>query len=73
MKSISLSPNQEGIGGGLPSNIRSSDSNKSFINVTAHFIKQTRLKSVVISTSEIQETHTTENIAIAIQKAMDQW
>lgn len=35
-----------------------SDSNKSFISVTAHFIKETTLKSVVISTSEITMYHT---------------
>lgn len=57
----------------LTSDIWSSDSNKSFVSVTAHFIEQTRLKSVVISTSEIKENHTAENIAIAIQEVMDQW
>lgn len=57
----------------LTSDIWTSDSNKSFISLTAHYIYQYKLKSVVISTSEIQIHHTAENIALAIQEVMDQW
>lgn len=57
----------------LTSDIWTSDSNKSLISLTAHYIYQYKLKSVVISTSEIQLHHTAENIALAIQDVMDQW
>ncbi|CAG9788197.1 unnamed protein product [Diatraea saccharalis] len=57
----------------LTSDIWTSDSNKSFISLTAHYIYEYKLKSVVISTSEIQIQHTAENIALAIQEVMDQW
>lgn len=57
----------------LTSDIWTSDSNKSLISLTAHYIYQYKLKSVVISTSEIQLHHTAENIALAIQEVIDQW
>lgn len=57
----------------LTSDIWTSDSNKSLISLTAHYIYEYKLKSVVISTSEIQLHHTAENIALAIQEIMDQW
>lgn len=56
----------------LTSDVWTSDSNKSFISLTVHYIYQytRKLKSVVISTSEIQIHHTAENIALAIQEVI---
>lgn len=57
----------------LTSDIWMSDSNKSFVSVTAHFIQESKLRSIVICTSEIGETHTAENIANVIRQILDEW
>lgn len=51
----------------------SSDSIKSFMSVTAHLIEGGTLKSLVISTAEITDSHAAQNIANAIQQILDEW
>lgn len=51
----------------LTTDIWSSDSQKSYINVTAHFIQSSKLQSLVISTSELADQHTSINIANALR------
>ncbi|CAH2088334.1 unnamed protein product [Euphydryas editha] len=51
----------------LTTDIWSSDSQKSFISVTAHFIKTSKRHSIVVSTTELLEHHTSLNIANALR------
>lgn len=57
----------------LTSDIWTSDSNKCFISITAHYIEHITIKSIVISTSELQESHTAQNIAQAIKTILEEW
>ncbi|XP_046973455.1 E3 SUMO-protein ligase ZBED1-like [Vanessa cardui] len=57
----------------ITTDIWSSDSQKSFISVTTHFIRQGTLNSVVISTSELLENHTSLNIANSLKAILMEW
>ncbi|XP_072394799.1 E3 SUMO-protein ligase ZBED1-like [Diabrotica undecimpunctata] len=57
----------------LTTDIWSSDSQKSYISVTAHFIKDVKLHSIVISTTELSEHHTSLNIANALRTILLNW
>lgn len=57
----------------LTTDIWSSDSQKSYISVTAHFIQSSKLQSLVISTSELADQHTSLNIANALQTILTEW
>ncbi|XP_055919485.1 E3 SUMO-protein ligase ZBED1-like [Eupeodes corollae] len=57
----------------LTSDIWTSDSNKCFISITAHYVEQAKMKTSVISTSELEENHTAENIATKMRKILDEW
>ncbi|XP_052753998.1 E3 SUMO-protein ligase ZBED1-like [Galleria mellonella] len=57
----------------LTTDIWSSDSQKSFISVTAHFIQYSKLRSMVISTKELPEQHTAENIANILRTILSDW
>lgn len=51
----------------------SSDSNKSFLTVTVHFISDFKLHSSVLSTHEIISDHSSLNISEAIKTVLDKW
>ncbi|KAK2578345.1 hypothetical protein KPH14_005572 [Odynerus spinipes] len=57
----------------LTTDIWGSDSQKSFISVTAHFIKGPKLHALVISTSELCENHTSLNITNALRVILTEW
>ncbi|XP_022172647.1 zinc finger BED domain-containing protein 1-like [Myzus persicae] len=50
-----------------------SDSQKSYITVTCHFIYNDNLYSPVIATREVCESHTGENIASALSYIFNEW
>ncbi|XP_060847297.1 E3 SUMO-protein ligase ZBED1-like [Rhopalosiphum padi] len=50
-----------------------SDSTKSYITVTCHFIYNDNLYSPVIATREVCESHTGENIASALSYIFNEW
>lgn len=50
-----------------------SDSNKVYITVTCHFIFDDHLYSPVIATREINQTHSGENIAVALSRIFNEW
>lgn len=59
---------------GVTTDIWSSDSNKSFITVTCHFINtNNELENVVLDTKEIPGSHTAEAIAGSVQGVFDDW
>lgn len=45
----------------------------SFITITAHFISEWEMKSFVLQTREMHETHTGAHIADVLQRAVDEW
>lgn len=51
----------------------SSDSNRSFLTVTAHFISDFQIYSSVLSTQEIITDHSGSNISEAINNILDKW
>lgn len=51
----------------------SSDSNKSFLTVTVHFISDFKLHSSVLSTHEVNSDHSSLNISEAIKTVLDKW
>lgn len=51
----------------------SSDSNKCFLTITVHFIYDFKLCSQTLSTAEIKDTHSTINIANAIEIVFNEW
>lgn len=51
----------------------SSDSNKAYITVTAHFIHDYEMKSLALATEEIPITHTSLNIGTAISNILNEW
>lgn len=51
----------------------SSDSNRSFLTVTAHFISDFQIHSSVLSTQEIITDHSAPNISEAINNILDKW
>lgn len=56
------------------SDIWSSDSNKSFLTLTVHFIYEAKLISLTLSTSEMSSNHTAEHIAMTIREILEnQW
>lgn len=57
----------------LTTDIWSSDSQKSYISVTAHFIQNSKLQSLVILTSELADQHTSLNIANALRAILTEW
>ncbi|CAK1586462.1 unnamed protein product [Parnassius mnemosyne] len=57
----------------LTTDIWSSDSQKSFICVTAHFINNSKLHSMVVSTTELSQHHTALNIANALRTTLTEW
>ncbi|KAJ8933316.1 hypothetical protein NQ318_017872 [Aromia moschata] len=50
-----------------------SDSNKSYITVTVHFIYNHKLTSRVIATREVITAHTGENIAKELRAIFQEW
>ncbi|CAG5055123.1 unnamed protein product [Parnassius apollo] len=58
----------------LTTDIWNSDSQKSFIIcVTAHFINNSKLHSMVVSTTELSQHHTALNIANALRTTLTEW
>lgn len=57
----------------LTTDIWSSDSQKSFISVTVHFISNAKLNSLALSTSELREHHTAMNIANVSRTVFSEW
>lgn len=53
--------------------IWSSENQKSFISVTAHFIQYSKLQSIVISTTELLQHHTSLNIANTLNDILLDW
>lgn len=51
----------------------SSDSNRSFLTVTGHFISDFKMHSPVLSTEEITSDHSAVSILQAITKILDKW
>lgn len=58
---------------GITTDIWSSDSNKSFITVTCHFIYNGEQKNVVLETKEIPGSHTGIAIANSLQEVFNKW
>lgn len=51
-----------------------SDSTKSFIAITCHYIYNSNLETVILSTIEIKKSHTAENLANILRKTLaDKW
>lgn len=57
----------------ITTDLWSSDSNKSYITVTGHFIYSNKLYAPVLATREVREVHTGENIAIEITRILNEW
>ncbi|XP_046666815.1 E3 SUMO-protein ligase ZBED1-like [Homalodisca vitripennis] len=57
----------------LTTNLWSSESNKFFITITAHFIYDFKSYSVILATEEIKKAHTGENIAEAIRNILEKF
>ncbi|KAH9637309.1 hypothetical protein HF086_006953 [Spodoptera exigua] len=57
----------------LTTDIWTSDSQKSYISVTAHFIENSKLQSLIIATSELADQHTSLNIANALRNILNEW
>ncbi|XP_067633760.1 E3 SUMO-protein ligase ZBED1-like [Eurosta solidaginis] len=50
-----------------------SDSQKSFLSVTSHFVRDNKMISAVLSTKEILGNHTSQNIATELKLIFDEW
>lgn len=50
-----------------------SDSNKSYITVTCHFIFDDQLFSPVIATKDVSDRHTGQNIAATLTNIFNEW
>lgn len=50
-----------------------SDSTKSYITITCHFIYNDNLYSTVLNTKEVRESHTGENIAATPSYIFKEW
>lgn len=57
----------------VTTDIWTSDSNKSYISVTCHFVNKNLLISQVLSTDEIVGPHTAENIGNILNKVFGDW
>ncbi|XP_026465961.1 zinc finger BED domain-containing protein 1-like [Ctenocephalides felis] len=57
----------------ITTDIWSSDSQKSFLSATAHFIKDSKLNSLVIATIELRENHTSQNISNGLKSVLIEW
>lgn len=57
----------------ITTDIWSSENQKSFISVTAHFIQYSKLQSIVISTTELLQNHTSLNIANTLNDILLDW
>ncbi|XP_046685293.1 E3 SUMO-protein ligase ZBED1-like [Homalodisca vitripennis] len=57
----------------LTTDIWTSDSNRSYMSLTCHFILDAKLNSNVLSTSELPLDHTSDNIANAIRNIAEEW
>lgn len=53
--------------------IWTSNSNKSFLTLTIHFIYEAKLIFLALSTSEMPSNHTAKHIAIAIREILENW
>ncbi|XP_026475514.1 zinc finger BED domain-containing protein 4-like [Ctenocephalides felis] len=51
----------------ITTDIWSSDSQKSFLSASAHFIKDSKLNSLVIATIELRENHTSQSQSVLIE------
>ncbi|KAE9537283.1 hypothetical protein AGLY_006306 [Aphis glycines] len=57
----------------ITTDIWTSDSNKSYITVTCHFIFDDQLYSPVIATKEVSDRHTGQNIAVTLTNIFNDW
>lgn len=57
----------------ITSDAWTSDSTKSFLTVTAHFVFNDTLHSWVLATREMSERHTAENVALKIKEVIDEF
>lgn len=57
----------------ITSDMWTSDSNKSYITVTAHFIYNHKIISRVIATREVILSHTGENIVKELRAIFEEW
>ncbi|XP_018398073.1 PREDICTED: zinc finger BED domain-containing protein 1-like [Cyphomyrmex costatus] len=55
----------------VTTDIWSSDSNKSFLTLTVHFIYKTKLIALTLSTAEMSSNHTAEHIAMTIRDILE--
>ncbi|XP_049302956.1 E3 SUMO-protein ligase ZBED1-like [Bactrocera dorsalis] len=49
------------------------DSQKSFLSVTSHFIWESKMNSAVLATKEVFGSHTAQNIATELKSIFDEW
>lgn len=57
----------------LTTDMLTSDSNKSYLSVTVHFILDSTLKSLILATVEVESEHSASNIADALKRVTDEW
>lgn len=57
----------------LTTDMLTSDSNKSYLSVTIHFILDSTLKSLILATVEVESEHSASNIADALKKVTHEW
>ena len=58
----------------ITTDLWTSRATEGYITITAHFITNTwKMKSVVLKTSPVNESHTSENISAVLREVMDEW